>query len=273
MCLITVSRQLGSLGTEIARGVAGELRYEYADKEMVGNRIAGYGIPPLELDRFDEKKPPFWDSLAIQRRNFLYALQRAIYDLAERGNVVIVGRGGQVLLKNIPGTLHVRIFAPLAVRTERLMKSQGLDEKHAARIIRQSDHDSSGYIRTSFNADWDDPSLYDLIVNTEKISVDAGVKLIVESARSPAIQSAEKQAAEELANLVLAQQVEARLLEAVGEDVRHIDVKADNGVVYLKGAVTSMPGKERCEKALEGLPGVKRVEAQLSVVQYYPYGI
>ena len=55
MAMITISRQLGSLGTEIARGVAEELKYEYADKEMVGKIMAGYGITAPEMDKFDEK--------------------------------------------------------------------------------------------------------------------------------------------------------------------------------------------------------------------------
>jgi hypothetical protein len=152
------------------------------------------------------------------------------------------------------------------------MKTQGLDEKHAARMIRQSDDDSSGYIRSFFNADWDDPSLYDLVVNTEKISVEPGVKLIIESARSPEIQAGEEKAAEKLANLVLAQRVEAKLQEILGDEVRHIEVKADKGVVYLKGAVTSTWGKENCEKAVAGLPGVKQVESQVSAVQYFRFG-
>ena len=94
MPVITISRQLGSLGTEIARGVAKDLNYEYADKEMVGKIMAGYGITAPEMDKFDEKKPPFWDSLSIQRRNFLHFIQMAMYDLARRSGVVIVGRGG-----------------------------------------------------------------------------------------------------------------------------------------------------------------------------------
>lgn len=93
MSAITISRQLGSLGTEIAREVAEKLSYEYADKEMVGKIMGGYGIAAADMDKFDEKKPPFWDSLSIQRKNFLHFIQMAIYDLARKRGVVIVGRG------------------------------------------------------------------------------------------------------------------------------------------------------------------------------------
>ena len=272
MSVITISRELGSLGTEIARGVAQELNYEYADKEMVGKIMATYGIAAPEMDKFDEKKPPLWDSLSIQRRNFLHIIQMAIYDLARKSRVVIVGRGGQVLLKDLPGTLHVRIFAPLNVRLRRLIESERVDEKQAGLMIRQSDHDSSGYIKSFFNADWDDSNLYDLLINTEKLSVETGVKLIIEAVDSPEIQAGAEKAAEKLADFALVQKVEAKLLEVLGDQVRHVEIRAERGVVFLNGAVTSSFNNENCERAVAGLEGVERVENQLSVVQYYRFG-
>jgi len=256
--VITISRQLGSLGTEIARGVAEELGYEYADKEMVGKIMTSYGIATLEMDKFDEKKPPFWDSLSIQRRNFLHFIQRAIYDLARKSRIVIVGRGGQVLLKDLPGVLHVKIFAPLNVRLRRVMENEGVDEKHAGLMIRQNDQDSSGYIRSFFNADWDDPNLYDLIINTEKLSAEAGGELIIECVHSPEIQAGAEKAAEKLADLILGQKVEAKLLEILGGEVQHVEIKAEKGVVFLKGAVTSPSNKENCERTVAHKVSLKK---------------
>ena len=271
MSVITISRQVGSLGTEIAREVAEKLNYEYADKEMVGKIMAGYGIAAPEMDKFDEKKPPFWDSFSIQRKNFLHFIRMAIYDLARKSGVVIVGRGGQILLRDLPGTLHVRIFAPLRVRLRRL-ESEGMDDKHARLMIRQSDHDSSGYIKSFFDADWDDASLYDLLINTEKISVKTGAKSIIESANSPEIQAGAEKAAEKLSNLSLVQRVEAKLLEILGDEAWHVEVRAEKGIVFLSGAVTSPLNRENCERAVAGLEGVGRVENQVSVVQYYRFG-
>ena len=273
MSVITISRQLGSLGTEIAREVAAKLNYEYADKEMVGEIMAGYGIEAPEMDKFDEKKPSFWDSLSIQKRNFLHFIQMAIYDLARKRGVVIVGRGGQILLRDLPGTLHVRIFAPLTVRLRRLMESEGVDEKHAGLMIRQSDHDSSGYIKSLFNADWDDPNFYDLLINTDKLSVQTGAKSIIESVHSPEIQAGAEKAAEKLADLALVQKVEAKLLEISGYEVRRVEVSAEEGIIFLRGEVTSDLNKDNCERVAISFEGVKRVENQLLVVAPYRYGL
>ncbi len=177
MSTITISRQFGSLGTEIAQEVAEKLNYGYVDKEKIGKIVADFGFGLLEVEKFDEKKPPFWDSLSLQRSNFLHAVQTAIYDLAQKGQVVIVGRGGQVLLKNLPGILHVRIFAPFDLRVKRLVWSKRADEKYAVRMLRQMDHDSAGYIQSFFRADWNDASLYDLLINTENLSQNTAVQL------------------------------------------------------------------------------------------------
>ena len=273
MAVITVSRQMGSLGTEIGRDLAKQLNYDYADKERIGQMLMGYGLPEPEVDKFDEKKPPFWDSFSLQRRKFLHLTQAVIYDLSSKGRVVIVGRGGQVLLKDVPGTLHVRITAPFDVRVRRLIETQGWDEKHATRFLRQSDRDSSGYIQTFFNVNWDDPNLYDLTLNSQKLALETAIKLIIDSAHSPEIQGKEEQAQEKLADLALVQKAEARLVDLLGIDLRHVEVGMEKGIVFLKGTVVSTQIRENCEEVVSTLEGIKRVENLLAVSQYYRFGL
>ncbi len=177
MAVITVSRQVGSLGTEIAQTLADRLQYDYVDKEKIGKALMGLGLPEPELERFDEKKPPFWDAWQVQRKKYLHFLEAVIYDFARRGKVVIVGRGGQVLLKDLPGVLHLRVIAPLEVRTRRILNEKKGDEKDVVRLMRRNDRDSEGFIRSFFDTNWDDPGLYDLVINTQKISPETAVEL------------------------------------------------------------------------------------------------
>jgi len=273
MSMITISKQLGSLGTEIALAVAEKLDYEYVDKEKIGKILADFGFGAPEVEKFDEKKPPFWDSLSIQRTNFLYSIRAAIYDFARKGQEVIVGRGGQVLLKNLPGTLHVRIFAPFDLRVKRLAERERVDEKHAVRMIRRSDQDSAGYIHSFFNADWNDASLYDLLINTERLSLSTAVQLILDSACSGEIKEGEEKGREKLAELAMVQKVEAKLVAMLGSDIHHVEVQAVRGVVILRGAVPSSALKEECEKTAAALEGVEQVDNQLLVSQYYGHSI
>ncbi len=269
MSVITISRQLGSLGTEIAQAVAKKLTYEYMDKDKISESLADYGLPPPEVEKLDEKRPPFWDSLSIQRGKYLHLVQALIYDFARKGNVVIVGRGGQVLLKDLPGVLHVRIIAPFDVRIQRIIDKGKGGEKQAAEILRRSDRNSAGFIRAYFDVDWDDQTLYDLIINTRKLSVDAGVRMILESIHSPEIKDGEKKAEEKLADLALVQKVEASLVDILGTDLRHISIHAERGVVTLGGVVTSEALRNDCQNAVARIEGVNRVDNQLSMASYY----
>ena len=272
MSVITISRQVGSLGTEIARGVAEKLNYEYVDKEKIGKMLADFGFGLPEVEKFDEKKPPFWDSLSIQRIKFLHSIQAAIYDFGRKGRAVIVGRGGQVLLKNLPGILHVRIFAPFEFRVKRLIEGEKVDEKHAVQRLRQNDHDSAGYIHSFFNADWNDSSLYDLLINTGKLSTTTAVQMIIDSAQAREIQGEVEKGKEKLSDLALVQKAEAKLVALLGSDLQHVQIRAEKGIVFLGGAVTSPVLKEECERTVTALEGVEHVENQLSVVQYQRYG-
>ena len=267
MAVITVSRQLGSLGTEIARAAANRLNYAFAEKERIGKMLVDYGFPEAELEKFDEKRTPLWDYVSIRRTKFLYLTQAVVYGLASKDNVVIVGRGGQILLRDLPGTLHVRIIAPFEVRVRRLIESQRVDEKYAAGILRRSDQDSFGYIQSFFCVDWNDPSLYDLLINSAKLSLESAVQLIIDSVRAPEIRGGEEKVQEKLVDLALLQKVEAKLIDLLGVDFRQVEVRAEKGVVVLRGRVVSQVQKEDCERTISGLEGVNRMENHLSVIR------
>ncbi len=269
MSVITISRQLGSLGTEIAQAVASKLNYASIDKEKIGQALAEYGLPMTALEQFDEKKPPFWDSWQIQRRKFLLFLQSVIYDFAAKGNAVIVGRGGQVLLKNLPGVLHVRIIAPFDIRVKRMMERGKGEESLTREILRRSDSDSAGFLHSFFDADWDDQSLYDLVINTQKLSENTAAKLIMELTLSPEMKEKEKALKEKLADVVLTRKVEAALLDIVGSDIREIAIRTEGDVVTLSGWVPSAVHRRNCEETVSKIPGIKKVDNKLLVVEYF----
>ena len=272
MAVITVSRQVGSLGTEMAQILAERLQYEYVDKEKIGKALAAYGLPELELEKFDEKKPPFWDSWQVQRKKFLHFLEAVIYDFARKGNVVIVGRGGQVLLRDLPGVLHLRVIAPFEMRVKRLLTEKGGDEKQVARHIRRNDRDSEGFIRTFFDMNWDDAALYDMVLNTEKISIETAVAMVWQGMQSREMREGEKQSQEKLENRALTQKVDATLLGILGMEVRHVNAQIEKGAVTLRGSVPTAKDKENCEKAVAALEGVQKVDNQLLITEYYRFG-
>jgi len=271
MSVITISRQLGSLGTEISHAVANELNYEYIDKDKIGKALRNYGLSACEVETFDEKTPPFWDYMSMQKKNFLHIIQALIHGFARKDNVVIVGRGGQVLLKDFPGVLHVRIFAPLDLRIQRIIEQRGGDETQAMGVLRRSDRDSAGFMRGFFDVDWDDPGLYDLMINTRYLSAQTAGRMIMESADSLLIKKGGRRDREKLENLALVQKVERSLLVVLGSGLRQIDITAERGVVSLKGTVASNVLKEDCQNTVACIKGVNLVNNQLSVPEQYGY--
>jgi cytidylate kinase len=273
MAIVTVSRQAGSLGTEIARAVASKLQYEYLDKEKIEKALVDCGLPLPEVEKFDEKKPPFWVSWQIQSRRFLHAIQAVVYDFARRGNTVIVGRGSQVLLRDIPGVLHLRLLAPFALRVGRIRERENLDEKQAIRLIHRRDRDSAGFLRFFFEVDWEDPGLYDLVLNTQRISADTAAGIISNLAAAPEIAAGVKIAEEKLTDLSLGQKVETALLNLLGLNLRLIQIQVARGVVTLKGSVVSGVELENAQRAVARIEGVTNVESELTVGKFHPYGV
>jgi hypothetical protein len=109
-----------------------------------------------------------------------------IQGLAHEGNVLIVGRGGQVLLKNHPGVVHVQIVAPTDHRLQVVMERLGLGQRDAQGRIRSSDRARFDYVRRYHDADWLDPSLYHLTINTGRVPAETAIDLIIATQRAMA---------------------------------------------------------------------------------------
>jgi cytidylate kinase len=102
-----------------------------------------------------------------------------IRGLAHEGNVLILGRGGQILLRNYPGALHVQTVAPFANRVEVVISRYGLKERDAQQRVRASDRARFDYLRRYHDVDWLDPTLYHLVMNTASLPAASTVSLIV----------------------------------------------------------------------------------------------
>ncbi|HSV50218.1 MAG TPA: cytidylate kinase-like family protein, partial [Candidatus Acidoferrales bacterium] len=95
---------------------------------------------------------------------------------------VIVGRGGQAILKHKIGVLNVRVIAPKTIRLHRIMQSEGLTEEDAQKIITENDKAGSEYLQRFYNIDWDDPANYDLVLNTAKLDLSTAALMIASAA-------------------------------------------------------------------------------------------
>jgi len=188
MAVITISRQFGSGGEIIAQLVAQKLDYLLINKASISEKLQKYGISEPELTLFDEKKIKLNGNdnaveLETHYHRYLEALHEFLFDLAIRENLVILGRAGQILFKDFPPALHVKIVAPLKNRIERVQKLYNLDEAAAARLISEQDRDRQEYLRYVFGYSWYDLDLYHMVINTGILGLEEASVLVVEASR------------------------------------------------------------------------------------------
>jgi cytidylate kinase len=183
MPVITISRQLGSEGAEIARQVAASLNCEFVDKQTTDAIFRQYG-----LTRFDElynAVPSLLDVLNANNLLLVAMANEIIQAVAHRGNVVILGRAGFAVLAGLADVLNVRIEAPVADRVQRVMEREGLADPDAAgEQVTQDDEVHGKYIHRFYNKQWDDPANFDLVLDTGALSMDEAVQQIVAAARN-----------------------------------------------------------------------------------------
>ncbi|MBC8446299.1 MAG: cytidylate kinase-like family protein [Chloroflexi bacterium] len=224
MTVITLSRELGSQGDRIATLVAERLGLGLVDRERLfrAARVAGVSEAALhELEYAAEQTlvaqilrslrsvsptpteervhaalvapltsplggifSPVLPPASIAIAELVKMLNQVIEKRAREGNVLFLGQGTEVLLRDHPGALHVRIFAPVEQRIAVLQAREGLSKTTALRKIRASDRERAEYVRRFHNARWNDPRLYHLVINTAFVPESVAVDLIVTAARA-----------------------------------------------------------------------------------------
>ncbi len=264
MAIITISREFGSLGTTIAKALKEELGFDDLDKiKLEEMLVSEYGIPEENVEKYDEKKPHFWDIFSTDKDRYLHFMKTAMYKFAEKGNCVIIGRGGQILLKDIPGALHVRIIAPPELRVQRLKERYSYDDKLGEQIIRHSDHDRIGFHKFFFHANWEDPYWYDLIINTRSFPVEHAVGLIKNSLDMLKIEEKKQETTNKLADICLGQELITQIAYKERIPIQFLEAIAVSGVVTLKGSTITSEDIERCEAVARRVPGVKDVKNEV----------
>ena len=184
MQAITISRQLGSLGTQIAHQVAGRLGYCVVWREIINRAARDAGAPEMALAEIDDLGLLGIDPPPEECDAYHAAMRNVMQDLADRGRVIIIGRAGQVLLRDRPDVLHVKIMAPADIRAHRIAEVQGISAAAARAQIEASDSHRKDYLERCFGARWDDPTLYDVVVNTRRLTPLVAADLICQACKS-----------------------------------------------------------------------------------------
>ena len=264
MSIVAISPTIGSLGDEIGREVARAHGYEFADREIIEQAAARFGEGVMQLAHVTEEKPTLWERFVDTSRRYMTYVEAIVLELASRDDVVLAGRGAAFLLGSTRHVLRVRITAPERMRANRLVQLQGLVPEAAETLVRQSDNELGARVRYLYHVDWNDPLLYDLVINTDRMTVPEGAAVIERALQSPRYQSTER-TMHELRELSLVTQCRAAL--QAHPDTRPLDLRVTGGyhLITLSGMVEYDELRQRAEAVITAIPGVVAVRNDIVV--------
>lgn len=277
MGILTISRQYGSGGREIGRAVAAVMGYEYVDRQRIVDDMREEG--PLwkeKAEYFDENYPDIWERSDWAYRGFVALNQSHFLEYAVKGNVVIMGRGGNFLLKQFPFVLRVRTIAPIEKRIERIMAREGINAENARYLIEKADSEMAKAVYLIYGRNLDDPKEYDRVFDTSKESQDE----IVSFLKDAIIEKDKKKTPEGLQALelrALAEKIKATVLSDPRFTISALDVDpkeegmAKYGLV-VQGLVHRKEDISQIEEIAKAMAGGMPIDFRISCRTFPRFG-
>jgi len=267
MALITVSGGMGCGADKVARFVSDKSKLPLYDDQKLQIEAIRLGLRSQELKGFDEKAPGFFDSLrGYNPELYIDLMESVIYELSRSGNGIILGHGSQLLLRDFGCALHVLVFASEEYRIKQVMANNGLSERAAEKMIAKSDSERRGFMRFAFKMDLDDMSLYDLVINPEKMGMEGAGRLVLDALEVQAVKECSLNALETMERMGLLKKVQAALLkERIGSSQYNVDVP-EKGVVHLFGFAADQEKKRQMIEAVKKVAGVSKVKDDIGIL-------
>lgn len=274
MTVIAMTREMGSLGKDVAMSVAQMCGLKTVQHEIVDQVAGKMNMYKSQVNRFLEGEASMLERWGVDEDTLSLYTAREIIELAEGGNVLIRGWGAAYLLRSIPHVLCIRVCAPMEFRVKVMMERLEIDdEEFARREIEKNDlAHAETMLRLYHLEDWRDSALYDLTLNTARVSIKDCVQQITALAASESF----RETPESLARL-RALKLEVQIREALKENpgtadsdsVIKVDPYPGNGAVALRGGVFTEAERREVERVVSRLPGVTRVINELLVASRY----
>lgn len=264
MSIITISRGAFSGGQSLAERVGSILDYRCVSREVVIEASQRYGIPEAKFTEVLETAPHWWERWVESLRLYRITLQAAMCEVAQEGNLVYHGHGGQELFPGIRHVFKVRLTAPIEYRIAQVRAREGLDEAVARHYIHEVDKARTRRLQALFGSDWQDPTRYDLVLNISRMTLETAAHLIVEAIQREEYQpTPESQQA--FRDLTITARVQAVLIVSPRTRNLGINIRAEKGEVHLWGVLSDPRLEEQIVRMVEGVPGVTKVAVDFEI--------
>ena len=267
MPLIAMTREMGSLGKDVAAAVSSRLGKPVVHHEIIDQLASKMRLRKSHVIRFLDGKANMWERLTTDKTSLSIYTADETLALAESDNVAVIrGWGSAHLLRPIQHVICVRVCAPMKVRVKRMMERLNTDdEEFVTSEIKLSEEAHGAITRRHFGINWQDPENYDLVLNTERVMIEECADEVMALMNDPEFQDTE-QSKQKLANLALESHVRAALRADPRTSKMQISISADRGTVTLAGILE--PGLEEIHamEVTSAVPKVKNVKSELKLV-------
>lgn len=263
MAIITLSRGTFSGGEKLAECLAQRLGYRSISREVLIRAATVYGVSEEKLIKAVEQKPSLKERLAldIDRFHYLSFIQSALCEEAKSDNIIYHGHGGHLLLKGISHVIKVKVIANREQRIVFAMERNKLSKEEALLYIDNIDKQREKWTKFLYDVDWNDPSLYDIVINLKKIAIPTACEMIALMTKAPEFQATEA-SRKNMEDLVLASRVKATLASNDITKNCNVDVVAEDGIVTVSGKVDTMEDVEDIEELVKQIKGVRGVSCK-----------
>ena len=264
MPLIAMTREMGSLGKDVAAGIAARQNRKVVYHEIIEPIANKMRLRKSHVERFLEGRSGLWERLTTDRTSLsIFTADETFRFLRDGSTAVIRGWGAVHLLKSVPHVIRVRVCAPLETRVSRMMERLATDNRATVESeIELSEEAHTAITKRHFNVNWRDAENYDLVLSTERLSVDECVDEIENMMKRPRFQETP-----ESVRMVENLATEWAVRSALRRDSRTADVaitiQGDAGLVRLLGVVDTPAQSEAVAEVARAVEGVKSVDNQL----------
>lgn len=266
MPVIAMTQEMGSLAKDVAFELARIGNLAVMRHEVLDNVAQQMHVPTSLISRLREGKAGLVERLTTDRQRVAIYTAREVFALAAQGNIVLRGWGTTCLLRPVRHVVTVRITRPFEQRVRWLMDHLEIDdESFAAAEVRRSDEAHAAKIKAQFGVTWGDPHLYNLVLNTERLSVETCAQQILHLAGRPEFQETEASRAM-LADLAISAAVRAALKENEPTRETNIDIEAQGGKVVLRGIVLNAQERAEAGRMASTVVGPANVDNQLRLM-------
>jgi len=264
MAIITISRGTFSGGKALAECVAERLGYRCISREVLVKAAREHGVPLERLSKALNEVPGILERMSLERVHYLAYVQEALIKEVRDERLVYHGLAGHLLLKGVPHILKVRVIANMEFRIKAAMERRNLNRHDAIEFIKKIDVRRDKWVSFLYNVNRNDPSMYDLTINLDRISLSSACDIVCLNASQGEFQTT-PESQEHLADLILSTEVRTKIASDSDIIDDRIEIDAHNGIITIGGTVYSFEDTDRVRELVRQQPGVKDIESRLRV--------